>query len=68
MLLTRTIRPVAVGAGIEKRIGWHTLRHTYSTMLPVYDVEIGAFIQGQTRTLLCPSTLELMPAQVDKQK
>jgi integrase len=33
MLLTRTIRPAAVRAGIDKRIGWHTFRHTYSTML-----------------------------------
>jgi site-specific recombinase XerD len=33
MLLNRTIRPAAARAGIEKRIGWHTFRHTYSTML-----------------------------------
>jgi integrase len=33
MLLTRTIRPAAVRAGIKKKIGWHTFRHTYSTML-----------------------------------
>jgi site-specific recombinase XerC len=29
----KIIRPAAVRAGIKKRIGWHTLRHTYSTTL-----------------------------------
>jgi integrase len=33
MLLTRTIRPAAIRAGIQKSIGWHTFRHTYSTLL-----------------------------------
>ena len=37
-------------------------------LLPAHDVEIVAFIQWQTRTPLCPSTLELMPARVDRQK
>ena len=32
-LLRKIIRPAAVRAGIKKRIGWHTFRHTYSTML-----------------------------------
>lgn len=32
-LLKKIIRPAAVRAGIKKRIGWHTFRHTYSTML-----------------------------------
>ena len=32
-LLVKQIRPAAVRAKIKKRIGWHTFRHTYSTML-----------------------------------
>jgi integrase len=32
-LLTRFIRPAAKEAKITKRIGWHTFRHTYSTLL-----------------------------------
>jgi integrase len=32
-LLTRFIRPAAKEAKIAKRIGWHTFRHTYSTLL-----------------------------------
>jgi hypothetical protein len=27
------IQPMARGLGINKRIGWHTLRHTFSTLL-----------------------------------
>ena len=27
------IRPVAVELGITERIGWHTFRHTYSSLL-----------------------------------
>jgi len=33
MVLTKVIRPAAKRAGIEKRIGWHTFRHSFSTLL-----------------------------------
>lgn len=32
-LLKRYIKPAAKKAGIHKKIGWHTFRHTYSTLL-----------------------------------
>ncbi len=32
-LMRKHVKPIAHKAGIEKRIGWHTLRHTYSTLL-----------------------------------
>jgi site-specific recombinase XerD len=32
-VLTKKIRPAAARAGIKKRIGWHTFRHTYSSTL-----------------------------------
>ena len=32
-VMAKIIRPAAVRAGIKRRIGWHTFRHTYSTML-----------------------------------
>ncbi len=32
-ILRRIVRPVAERIGIRKRIGWHTFRHTYSTLL-----------------------------------
>jgi integrase len=33
VVLTKVIQPAALRAGIKKRIGWHTFRHTYSTTL-----------------------------------
>ena len=32
-ILRKYIRPVAASLDIQKRIGWHTFRHTYSTLL-----------------------------------
>jgi integrase len=32
-ILRRYIRTVALRVGIQKRFGWHTFRHTYSTLL-----------------------------------
>ena len=32
-ILRKFIRPRAQGIGIDKRFGWHTFRHTYSTLL-----------------------------------
>lgn len=31
--MRKHIRPLAQELGIEKRIGWHTFRHSYSTLL-----------------------------------
>jgi site-specific recombinase XerD len=31
--MKRYIRPAARKAGIHKRIGWHTFRHTFGTLL-----------------------------------
>lgn len=31
--MRKHVRPAAVRAGITKRIGWHTFRHTYATLL-----------------------------------
>jgi integrase len=33
VVLQKVIRPAALKAGIHKKIGWHTFRHTYSTLL-----------------------------------
>jgi integrase len=32
-ILRNVVHPIAEEAGIKKRIGWHTFRHTYSTLL-----------------------------------
>ena len=33
MILKRHIRPLAEKLGIKKRVGWHTFRRTFSTLL-----------------------------------
>ena len=38
-LLRHHIRPVAQDLGITKRIGWHTFRRTYSTLLRATGAE-----------------------------
>ncbi len=39
-LMKRYIRPVAQKAGIHKRIGWHTFRHTFGTLLKANGEDI----------------------------
>jgi integrase len=39
-LMKRYIRPVAKAAGIHKRIGWHTFRHTFGTLLKANGEDI----------------------------
>jgi len=34
------IRPAAKRAGITKRIGWHTLRHTFGTLLKANGADV----------------------------
>jgi hypothetical protein len=33
ILLLKIIQPAALRAGIKKRVGWHTFRHSYSSLL-----------------------------------
>jgi integrase len=39
-LMKRYIRPVAKAAGIHKRMGWHTFRHTFGTLLKANGEDI----------------------------
>lgn len=39
-IMERFIRPVASGVGITARIGWHTFRHTYSSLLRANRTDI----------------------------
>jgi integrase len=39
-LMRNVIRPTAVKIGISHRIGWHTFRHSYSTLLRATGAEI----------------------------
>ena len=38
--MRENIRPVAKRLGIDKRIGWHTFRHSYSTLLRSLGTDI----------------------------
>jgi len=39
-IMRKVIRPAAAKAGITERIGWHTFRHTYSTLLRANQTHI----------------------------
>jgi len=39
-IMRRVIRPIAIQVGITKHIGWHTFRHTYSTLLRANRADI----------------------------
>lgn len=39
-IMRKVIRPIAIRTGITKHIGWHTFRHTYSTLLRSTRVDI----------------------------
>jgi len=58
IILSRIIRPAAVRAGIEKHIGWHTFRHSFSTML-VANGENVKVVQELMRHANCRCTLEI---------
>jgi len=57
-VLSTAIQPAAARAGITKRIGWHTFRHTYSTML-VANGENVKVVQELMRHASSRSTLEI---------
>jgi integrase len=46
--MAKHIRPAAVSAGILKRIGWHTLRHTFGTLLKANGEDV-ATVQSLMR-------------------
>src|SRR5215469_18374393 len=40
VILRRYLRPAARAAAIEKRFGWHTVRHSYSSLLRSVGAEL----------------------------
>src|SRR3984893_12466408 len=54
----RYIRPVAQRAGIQKQFGWHTFRHTYSTLLRSVGTEFKV-MQELLRHSTLRSTLDV---------
>ena len=58
ILLSRVIRPAATRAGIRKHIGWHTFRHSFSTMLMANGENVKV-VQELMRHANCRWTLEI---------
>jgi integrase len=56
--LAKVIRPAATEAGIQKRIGWHTFRHSFSTLL-VGNGENVKVVQELMRHASVRCTLEI---------
>jgi integrase len=57
-ILRKYVRPVAQRVGIQKCIGWHTFRHTYSTLLRSVGTEFKV-MQERLRHSTLRSTLDV---------
>ena len=57
-ILRRYVRPAAEAAGIERHFGWHTFRHTYSTLLRSVGTEFKV-MQELLRHSTLRSTLDI---------
>jgi integrase len=66
-ILRKYIRPVAQRVGIQKRFGWHTFRHTYSTMLRSVGTEFKV-MQELLRHSSLRSTLDVYTQAVTPAK
>ena len=61
------IRPVAQRVGIEKQFGWHTFRHTYSTLLRSVGTEFKV-MQELLRHSSLRSTLDVYTQAISPAK
>ncbi|MGC2354486.1 MAG: site-specific integrase [Candidatus Acidiferrum sp.] len=66
-ILRKYIRPAAQRVGIQKRFGWHTFRHTYSTLLRSVGTEFKV-MQELLRHSSCRSTLDVYTQAVTPAK
>jgi integrase len=66
-ILRRYIRPVALRAGIQKQFGWHTFRHTYSTLLRSVGTEFKV-MQELLRHSSLRSTLDVYTQAISPAK
>jgi integrase len=66
-LMRHYIRPTALKLGITKRIGWHTFRHSYSTLLKANGADIKVMQEllrhASTRVTLDTYTQAVTPAK-----
>lgn len=66
-LMKRHIRPVAKANGIHKRIGWHTFRHTFGTLLKANGEDVKT-VQELLRHANSRITLEVYTQAVTSHK
>ena len=66
-LMKRHIRPVATANGIHKRIGWHTFRHTFGTLLKANGEDVKT-VQELLRHANSRITLEVYTQAVNSHK
>jgi integrase len=66
-VLQKVIRPAALRAGIPKVIGWHTFRHTYSTLLIANGENVNV-VQELMRHANSRCTLEIYTRARTEQK
>ena len=66
-ILRRYIQPVAHSIGIQKKIGWHTFRHTYSTLLRSVGAEFKV-MQELLRHSSLRSTLDVYTQAISPAK
>jgi integrase len=66
-ILRKYVRPVAQRVGIQKRIGWHTFRHTYSTLLRSVGTEFKV-MQELLRHSSLRSTLDIYTQAISPAK
>ncbi len=66
-LMKRYIRPVARANGIHKRIGWHTFRHTFGTLLKANGEDVKT-VQELLRHANSRITLEVYTQAVTSHK
>jgi integrase len=66
-ILRKHIRPVAQRVGIQKQFGWHTFRHTYSTLLRSVGTEFKV-MQELLRHSSLRSTLDVYTQAISPAK
>ena len=66
-ILRKHIRPVAQRVGIQKQFGWHTFRHTYSTLLRSVGTEFKV-MQELLRHSSLRSTLDIYTQAISPAK
>src|ERR1039457_4876162 len=67
MALFRHVRPAATKLGITKRIGWHTFRHTYATLLKSSGADVKV-VQDSLRHANARITMEMYTQALSQDK